>query len=306
MSLRGLALAVTLGALGAGCLRTSLTDARVAEARDSEGALDTLHDYEVGEVGAKARIANLEGLYAASGGDSRVSLLLARAWCKLSYEFTLDAYEQALESGDTAAASYHLRRARAGYQRAQFYADAWLTRRAAGFDAALSDRAALPAWLTRQVTQSDAAEALLWAGFSRVGYAGAANGSPDADEAKQLGVHLLERSLTLDPKAAFGLAHVGLALAAAQAPGADLTRVERELALSEGAARGRLLVPLVRARVLACQRHDRRGFERELERVLGESDPDPALRLENAAAKRRARRYLTSNVVGTECFDGKG
>ena len=48
------------------------------------------------------------------------------------------------------------------------------------------------------------------------------------------------------------------------------------------------------------------GHFDELERVLSESDPNPTLRLENAVAKRRARRYLTSDVVGTECFDPKG
>jgi hypothetical protein len=301
--MRGLVLALALGALSAGCLRTSLLDARVAEARDSEGALDTLHDYEIGEVGAKARIADLEGLYAASGGDSRVSLLLARAWCKLSYEFTLDAYEQALESGDVPAASYHLLRARAGYQRAQFYADAWLERRAPGFGAALGDEAALPAWLAKRIANTDAAEALLWAGLALVGEADAASTPAGANDSRKLGARLLAHSLVLDPKAASGLAHVGLALAAARAPAADLALVERELALAESTTRGRLLVPLLRARTLACQRNDRPSFERDLERVLSESDPDPALRLENASAKRRARRYLTSDVVGAECFD---
>jgi len=301
-TMRGLVLALALGALSVGCSRTSLVDARVAEARDSEGALDTLHDYEIGEVGAKARVADLEGLYAASGGDSRVSLLLARAWCKLSYEFTLDAYEQALESGDAPAASYHLLRARAGYQRAQFYADAWLERRAPGFGAALADEAALPAWLGKRVPATDAAEALLWAGLARVGEADTAGAAPPGP--RKIAVRLLAHSLALDPKAASGLGHVGLALAAARAPTPDPTLVERELAQAESAERGRLLVPLLRARTLACQRHDRASFERDLERVLTESDPDPALRLENAAAKRRARRYLTSSVVGAECFDG--
>jgi hypothetical protein len=251
----------------------------------------------------------LEGLYAASGGDSRISLLLARAWCKLSYEFTLDAYEQALESGDLPAASYHLLRARAGYQRAQFYADAWLERRAPGFGAALGDEAALPAWLGKRVAVADAAEALLWSGLARVGEADTAvassseSAAADAKSSRAVGARLLTHSLALDPKAASGLGHVGLAFAAARAPAADLARVERELAEAESAARGRLLVPLLRARILACQRHDRPSFERDLDRVLSESDPDPNLRLENAAAKRRARRYLTSSVVGTECFD---
>jgi hypothetical protein len=306
--MRGLALAraLTFAALGAGCVGNSLVDARVSAARESEGALDTLHDYEVGQVGAMSRIAELEGLYAASQADSRVSLLLARAWCKLSFEFTLDDYEQALESGDGPSASYHLLRARSGYQRAQFYADAWLERRAPGFGAALADDGTLPAWLARQLANADSAEALLWAGMARLGYADTAKDTPDAPSARKAGTRLVTHSLLLAPKAASGLGHVALALAAARAQAPDLGLVERELGQAEAAARGRLLVPLFRARTLACLRHDRRSFELELERVLGESDPDPNLRLENAAAKRRARRYLTSSVVGAECFDAKG
>lgn len=309
--MRAVALALAacaFGALSASCIGTSLVDARVSAARDSEGALDTLHDYEIGQVGAMARIADLEALYAASNGDSRVSILLGRAWCKLSYEFTLDAYEQALESEDGPSASYHLERARAGYRRALFYADAWLERRAPGFSAALGNDAALPAWLTRQITDADAADPLLWAGMARIGAAATAKDkdAPEAVSARKTGAHLLAHSLALAPNAAAGLGHLGLALSAAGGQKPDLALVERELGLGGAAARGRLLVPLLRARTLACQRRDRRGFERELERVLSEGDPDPALRLENAAAKRRARRYLTSSVLSAECFDAKG
>ncbi|HET9932350.1 MAG TPA: TRAP transporter TatT component family protein, partial [Polyangiaceae bacterium] len=64
----------------------------------------------------------------------------------------------------------------------------------------------------------------------------------------------------------------------------------------------RLLLPVLRARTLLCLRKDRQQFEQELDRVLRENDPNPSLRLENAAAKRRARRYLTSRVVDAECF----
>jgi hypothetical protein len=304
--MRGLGLAVALGFLSSGCLGGSLVEARVNEARDAEGALDTLHDYEIGEAAAQARVANLEGLYAAAGGDSRVALLLARAWTKLTFEFTLDDYERALESGDGPAENYHRLRAQAGFRRGQFYADAWLERRAPGFGAALGDDPTLAGWLSRNVRGADAAEALLWAGMTRIGDAGATEGdavTPALEKARRVGATLLRHSLTLSPAAAAGLAHVGLALGAAQGPTADLTLVEHELALAESAARGRLLVPLVRARVLSCKRHDRRSFESELDRVLRESDPEPALRLENVVAKRRARRYLTSRVVGSDCFD---
>jgi hypothetical protein len=304
--LRGLGLAVAFGFLSVGCLGGSLVDVRVNEARDTEGALDTLHDYEIGQAAAQARVANLEGLYAASGGDSRVALLLARAWTKLTFEFTLDDYERALESGDGPAENYHRLRAQAGFRRGQFYADAWLERRATGFGAALGDDQMLPGWLSRNVRDADAAEALLWAGMTRIGDAGTAEGdatAPALEKARRVGVSLLRHSLALAPTTAAGLGHVGLALSAAQGAAPDLTLVERELALAESAARGRLLVPLVRARALSCKRHDRRGFESELDRVLRESDPAPALRLENVVAKRRARRYLTSRVIGAECFD---
>ncbi|HWA77240.1 MAG TPA: TRAP transporter TatT component family protein [Polyangiaceae bacterium] len=304
--MRGLGLAIVLAVLSAGCLGGSLVDARVSEARDAEGALDTLHDYEIGQSAAQARVANLEGLYAASGGDSRVALLLARAWTKLTFEFTLDDYERALENGDSPAENYQRLRAQAGFRRGQFYADAWLERRAPGFGAALGDDQALAGWLTRSVRDADAAEALLWAGLSRIGDADAAQpeaAASSAEKVRRVGAILLRHSLSLSSTAASGLGHLGLALAAASGAAADLGLVERELALAESAARGRLLVPLFRARMLACKRDDRRGFERDLDRILRESDPAPALRLENVVAKRRARRYLTSHVVGAECFD---
>jgi len=300
--MRGLLLALAVAAANAGCLGRSFVDAQVAAASGSEGSLDTLHDYEVGQVGAMARLAELEALYAASGADSRVSLLLARAWCKVSSDFTLDAHEQALESGDGPSAAYHRTRASAGFRRAQFYADDWLERRSPGFGASLARDEALAAWLAR-IERADAAEPLLWAGMARIGYADSATDAGAAAQARRLGKLLLQRSLSLAPQAAAGLSHLGLAAAAVRAPAPDLALAERELALAEAAASGRLMVSVLRARSVLCLRRDRVAFERELDRVLSASDPDPRLRLENAVAKRRARRYLTSAVVGAECFD---
>ncbi len=300
--MRALGLLLGLSLATSGCLRGALVDARVSAANDSEASLDTLQDYEIGSVGAAARISELEGLLAASAADSRVLLLLARAWCRYTFEVTLDAHEQALEAGDAGLAGYHLERAQAGFGRAAYYADTWLEQSATGFAKATESDAALAAFLDKHFHDADAGEALLWAGFARIGKARSLP-TPTGALGATLGRRLLERSLQLAPSLALGVAHLILAVEATRDPTPNFETARREFALADaGAKQQRLLVPVLRARTLFCLQKERASFERELHAALGESDANPRLRLENAAAKRRARRYLTSPLVAAECF----
>jgi len=293
---------VTALAAAPGCSRSALTDARVAAAFDSEATLDTLHDYEVGEAAAMSRVAELEALLRESRSDARVLVLLARAWCRLGFVFTLDEHERALELGDGPLAAYHRDRARAGFERAVHFADTWLERRAPGFAKALGDAERLDRFLDSRFT-ADAAEPLLWAGFGRVSDAAAAPEAPGAARARQDGVRLLRRSLALAPALARGFAHVGLALDAALPPRPEPERLRDELARADAASAGtRLFVRVLRARWLACLARDRRAFEAELDLVLRSGDVAPELRLENTAAKRRARLYVTSARLDAACF----
>jgi hypothetical protein len=291
-----------LSALGTGCGRSGI-EARIGSAHGEEAAIETLHDYEIGQAALAARLGALEALYVESGGDQRVAVLLARAWSRYSFEFIVDAAEQALESADSSGATYHLLRARAGFERAFSYADGVLELRAKGFSSALVSESSLKVFVETKLRDPSAAEALLWAGFARIGYADTAADPRLAARARVAGLVLLRRSLAVNPELASGAAHLGLALGLSKGAAPDFAGAARELAEAERASKGtRLFVAVVRARRIACARRDASSFERELDRVLGASDPSPSLRLENAAAKRRARRYLTSPVVSRECF----
>lgn len=296
-------LAIALPFGGSGCMQSAVIEARVQAAAETESSLDTLHDYEIGQAAAHHRVAELEGLYRESRGDSRVLVLLARAWCRLTFAFTLDAHEQAGEAGDVALSAYHLERARAGYARASFYADRFLESEWDGYSRALASPEQLGEGLNRNLKSVWVAEGLLWAGFARVGYAGAAPNAPRADAERAAGVLLLRRSLAIAPALAFGTAHLALALNAARATPPDWTNGALELERADAANGGaRLFVGVIRARHFACAARDRALFERVIHEVLSASDRTPELRLENAAAKRRARRYLTSARLSAECF----
>jgi hypothetical protein len=301
--MRALWSAVVLAAATSACGASSSVDARVQAIAASEASLDTYNDYELGEIGRASELAELEALYAQSNDDSRLLALLARAWCRVSFEFILDEYERSLEQGDHGLAAYHLTRARGAYERAMYYADTLLEHRADGFQSAARRSATLESFLEQHVTAKGAAEALLWAGFARVGYADASPEAMDAAEARRAGELLLRRSLSLAPALLGGLAHLLLGASAAHASPPDLKTAESELQAAEQTASGkRLLAFVVRARTVDCLRHDRGAFERDLERVLDASDPSPSLRLENVTAKRRARRYLTSRALTAECW----
>lgn len=293
---------VSLGALGSSCFAGSWVESRVAYAYESEKTLDTLHDYELAAPAAAARVADLEALLSQSQGDDRVLLMLARAWCRLTFGFTLDDRERALDQGDTGLSVYHLERARAGYERAMFYADQWLERHAEGFRKALSSES-LSRFLADKAQGAEAAQALIWAGFARVGYAASAPAAEDRERERLIGMALLERAAALDSGLAAGTAHLGLALGELQAPRPALDRVKRELGLLDRASSShRLMAPLIEARFLACRAHDKQRFEAALGRVIEAPDASPELRLENTIARRRARRYLTSPWVLAECF----
>jgi hypothetical protein len=302
LTLPSFASALLFCTFGTACAGTAI-EARIGSAHREEAAIESLHDYEIGQAALAARLGGLEALYVESSGDQRVAVLLARAWSRYGFEFILDAAEQAREVSDAPAAAYHLLRARAAFERASSYADLVIEQRARGFADALKKPSTMQQFLASQLRDTRDAEALLWAGFARIGYADTAADQDDAPSARHAGLLLLRRSLALDPTLSAGAAHLALALGLARGASPDLHAASRELGEAARVSQGtRLFVSVVRASHIACAQRDARSFESELDRVLRTSDPSPALRLENAAAKRRARRYLTSAVLSRTCF----
>ncbi len=62
-----------------------------------------------------------------------------------------------------------------------------------------------------------------------------------------------------------------------------------------------LLVQLAYATTYACVKGDAALYQDMLNRVLAAQDPDPYQRLENALAKRRAKRWLGKHRAKDSC-----
>ncbi|HET9955086.1 MAG TPA: TRAP transporter TatT component family protein, partial [Polyangiaceae bacterium] len=180
-------------------------EARTQAAGDTEDALDTFQDYELGEAAAAARLAELEGLYRRSHAEPRLAVLLARAWNRVSFEFILDAHEQALELGDKPNAAYHLARARAGFERAMYFADSWLGTKDGRFAELVKVPAEFGPYLSKAFG-SDSAGALLFGGVARVGYASTSPDPAHASNVRRVGRMMLERAEILAPSLLPGLA----------------------------------------------------------------------------------------------------
>jgi hypothetical protein len=118
-------------------------------------------------------------------------------------------------------------------------------------------------------------------------------------------IPILERAVELDESAARYMGDVLLGSYHARAAMAEMDEgkklFERALAKTE---RRDLVVQMAYATKYACAKGDPVLYQKLLNEVLQADDPDPEQRLENAIAKRQAKRWLKKGRAKDQCgFD---
>lgn len=274
--------------------------------RQGAAAINTMHDFEAARGAAFGNMGTLEGMHKLVPDDENGLFLLTRAWASISYAFMDDEREAALDRNDEALASYHEARARAGFQRARFYGELLLDKKAEGFRAATRNAETLRAFLRAEVTDAEDAETLLWLGFSTVGRVAFDMDNPEAVADLWIGVELLEHVVRLDDRVENGSAHTMLGAYYARSAQSELDEARRHFDRAMQIHSGRLLTTQVTlAQRYHCMRRDKKSYDATLAAVLEAGDIFPEQRISNVIAKRRARRYVDNKFWQQDCaFEG--
>jgi tetratricopeptide (TPR) repeat protein len=301
----GLMLALGLSLATSGCIKKMLLDGQIKGTRDGSSAVNTLHDYEIARSIAQAGLGQLEGMHKLAPDNTDALFMLTRGWAGASFAFSEDDYEEAYEKGDEVMAEYHLLRTRAGYQRAKHYGVELLGHHAEGFDEAKKNQQTLQKWLKENFTDEEQAEDLLWVGYAWVGHVSASKDIPEIIGELYVGVELIRRSVELDEKASYASGHTVLGAYHARTAMSELDESKKHFDRAIELNGGKFLpTKLNLAQRYYCFKGDKAAYERTLNEVLSAGDDLPEARLQNAIAKRRARRYLGHKVWQEECGFG--
>jgi len=276
-----------------GCINSMLTNGQISATRQASGSFDRLGDYEVARSGAMAGLVQFEGMHELAPDNEDALYLLLSGWVGYGYAFAEDDMEAAQDKGDDAQAEYHRKRARMAYERAVTYGLELLKHRDEGFEAAKRDAATMKAWLRANFDKKEDAENLYWVGaawLSRV----------DIDKEDEalvadlfIGIEVLEQSMRLDPTVQHYGAMAALASYHARSPMGEMDQAKQMFEQSIAKTQHKTLFNvLAYGQRYACMKVDRPLYEKTLNEVVSAGDTDPAQRLSNVVAQRRAKRYL--------------
>jgi hypothetical protein len=277
-----------------GCVKTTLLNGQIKGTREGSVAIDTLSDFEVARGIAYAGLGQFEGMHELAPDNEDALFLLTKGWTATSFAFIEDDYELAVDADDDARAEYHRARARAAYDRALHYGIALLEMRAVGFDKAKNNLASMKRYPT-QFYKSDALN-LLWVGQAWLAKSNVAKDDPAVVAELHVGEALIERSIELDENAAYGAGRAALGAYHARTAMAELDMSLKHFMRAIELTHGNALLPkFTLARTYYCMKGDKASYEKTLHEVIDASDVLPEQRLQNAIAKRRARRYLSKS-----------
>lgn len=289
---------IALALAATGCLRGAVLDARIAEAKASAEALETLGDTEIARAGTEAQLAELEGLYRLAPHDDELLFVLVRAWTVYGAQFLQDARESAEAAGNAEAVAALDLRERHALERAAGFGLFALEKKGGPLDEARRTREGFARWCEERLTSESDGKTAYFTGRAWLLRARRGKGDPLARPFEAyVGTVLLERARKLVP----GYAHYGAEtlLAGAQAEskeGLEDARRSFDLLL-EKTQKKALVVPLEYALRVACPTGDMLLYERLLNDVLSSADPGLEERLANVFAKRRARRALAPEAM---------
>jgi hypothetical protein len=283
--------------LSTGCIKSALINGQIEGTREGSVAFDTISDFELAEAAAAS------GMHVLSPGNTDALFLLTKAYTGWGFGFAEDAMEQAEDRGDRKGAEYHKKRAVDAYDRAIKYGLALLSQKAQGFDEAKNGEATIKEWLEKNFTSKEDGGNLFWTGYAWVARANILKGD-DAEAVANLfiGVALVRRSVEIDPSYNNYAGLVVLGAYHARTSTAELDEAKKlfDDAL-EKTERKSLIVQLNYATRYACARADNVLYGKLLNEVLSTEDSVESMRLTNAIARRRAKRWLAEKRMFDAC-----
>jgi TRAP transporter T-component len=288
-------LAFALTALAAssnvGCLAQMATDMQISATREASSVFDTIGDYEVARGAAESGLVQFEGMHKLSPNNEDALFSLTQAWVGYGFAFAEDDMEAAEDKGNDDLAEYHRRRAHMAYDRAVYYGLELLSHSDKGFDAAKKNANTMKDWLKKNFTSKKDTGILFWTGYAWMARTNIDKDDPVVVAELFVGESMVARAVELD--ASFNYYNGETALAAYHVAVSNVTEGKRifELALQQ-TQRKNLMIQFTYAQTYACTTADRPLYESLLNEIIKAGDVDPGERLENAIAKRKARRYL--------------
>jgi hypothetical protein len=307
-----LALAAFLSLGASSCVKKTLADGQIEAFRSASVVVDTIGDYELARAGAAAGIIQFEGMHALSVDNPNALFMLAKSWAGYGVGFAEDDMQVAQDAGDDDLVEYHRKRARMAYDRAVYYGVRLMTIQAPGFFEAKKNQEKLTKYIKENFKTKDDAALLLWTGQAWLLRAGLMAGDENEGGAfvaeLYVAIPMLERAIEIDESVGRYMGLVLLGAYHARSGMAEMDEAkkmfERALAKTE---RRDLVVQMVYATKYACAKGDPVLYQRLLNEVLQADDPDPDQRLENAIAKRQAKRWFGKHRVKDQCgFDLAG
>jgi hypothetical protein len=303
--LASFALPAALALSSTGCLKQMLLDGQVSATREASGVLDTIGDYEVARGAAEAGLVQFEGLHYLAPSNDDALFSLTASWVGYGFAFAQDDEEAAEDRGNDDLAEYHKRRAHMAYDRAVFYGLELLSHTDKGFDTARKNANTMKAWLKQNFTSKDDVGNIFWTGYGWMARTNLDKDDPSVVADLFVGEAMMERAVELDPT--YNFYNGIVALAAYHVAVSNVTEGKKlfEEALQK-TQRKNLMVQFTYAQTYACETSDRALYESLMKEIIDAGDIDPKERLENAIAKRKARRYLGKARMQACGFDMSG
>lgn len=292
-----LGLATTLALGSTGCISKIMLNKQINATRVGSGAADTIGDYEIARGAAAGGVLQFEGMHRLAPDNEDALFLLLRGWAGWGYAFAQDDYEVATLQGDEATAEYHKKRAKLAFDRAISYGLELIAKEDDGFVAAKKNADTLTAWLKKNFDDQEDGETLFWLGSAWLARVNLLKDEPEFVAELYVGVAMLERSRELWPDfMAYGATST-LAAYHARTSMAELDESKKLLDFAlEKTKRHALGVQLNYAKY-ACVKADQALYEKMLNEIIAAEDVEPNLRLQNAIAKRRAKRALSKAAM---------
>ena len=302
-SLPIVAFATALSLTNVGCIKQMLTDGQISATREASGVFDQMGDYELARGAAEAGLVQFEGMHRLGPNNDDALFMLTQAWVGYGFAFAEDDMEAAQDKGNDDMADYHKNRARMAYDRGVFYGLELLSHTDTGFPAAKRNVDGMKAWLKNFSSKDDAGN-LFWAAYAWMARVNLEKDDPAMVADLYVGESMMERAVQIDPTYNHWSGLIALAAYHARdgmAEPKDGQKIfEDVLAKTQ---RKDLMVQLTYAQTYACIMGDRALYEKLLNEILAAGDTDPDQRLENAIAKRKAKRFLGHDRMQACGFD---
>lgn len=300
-----LALAGALSLGTTGCIKQMLLDGQIESTRKASSAVDTVGDYEVANNAAFAGLAQFEGMHYLAPENENALFMLLKGWTGATFGFIEDRMEEAedLEGLDSPMYLYQQARTKQGYDRAIHYGTMLVEKKNPGFKEAQKNDDTMKAWLQG----FDVADVpnLFWLGYAWIARTNAGKDDPALVAELYVGVAIMERVAQLDDRFMFGSPHTILGAYHARSAAAELEEAKKHFDKAIEISEGKLMLPKVQlATKYYCLKGDKEAYMKTLTEVVEAGDTLPEQRLQNAIAKRRARRYLGKERLKACGFEG--